>query len=143
MQQIRWLTEFDACLDWNHKALESGNGKSDRQLLDNCLESDRASALLMVEQITPDTPIRGATGCNKWIPPWKLPESKFDHEWNGGEIPGVTQRSLLGVASGVSFEDRRWNVCCHDTDVNIFLGFSGVLKAIDNAAVTCWTRWIP
>jgi hypothetical protein len=53
---------MDACLDWDQKVLEHGNEENERQLLDNYLESDPASALLMIEQITPDTPIGRTTG---------------------------------------------------------------------------------
>ena len=35
-----WFMEFEAYLDWNQKALESGNKKNKRQLLDDCVESD-------------------------------------------------------------------------------------------------------
>ena len=35
-----WFMEFEAYLDWNQKALESGNKKNKRQLLDDCLESN-------------------------------------------------------------------------------------------------------
>ena len=94
-----WFTRFEAYLDWNQVALESGNGPSKRQLLNDCLESDLASALLTYEQITPDTPIKGATGClarlKKFFPeeendicetirarPEEPPGSEFDVERN-------------------------------------------------------------
>lgn len=78
----QWLTKFEAYLDGNQKASESGSGTRKRQLLEDCLESDLASALLMDEQITPDTPIRGTTGClsqlKKFFPSWQLVEEGND-----------------------------------------------------------------
>ena len=58
-----WFMKFEAYLEWNQVALESWNGTNKRQLLNDCLQSDLALALLMDDQITPDTPIEWATGC--------------------------------------------------------------------------------
>ena len=59
----QWFTRFEAYLDWNQKALENRTEKSNRQLLDDCLDFDLAATLSTDERVTQDTPIKGANGC--------------------------------------------------------------------------------